>query len=282
MVVDTNGFSPRLFLIGAQKAGTTSLAYLLDQHPDIAVSNPKEPGFFSAHYDRGLDWYRNCYPERLPRVLLDASTGYTMAPVHGQADDLVPRRIKQHAPDARFIYVLRDPVDRTISAYWHDRRAGRPLGSLQQAVATEPFYADVSRYHQQIALYLAHFPLDRFLFIDFAELTANPVEVARRCIAFAGLDPDATALDLGEPKNSAFQFNGLGRLFFNLFPDERWASRFVGAVKGMTPGVVHRAAKSMMTKEPDRIADADRAWLAGLFAGENRAMESIAGFRFYR
>lgn len=282
MVVDTTGFSPRLFLIGAQKAGTTSLAYLLDQHPDIAVSNPKEPGFFAAHYERGLDWYRSCYPEHLPRVLLDASTGYTMAPVHGQADDLVPRRIKQHAPDARFIYVLRDPVDRTISAYWHDRRAGRALGSLQQAVSTEPFYADVSRYHQQIALYLAHFSRDRFLFIDFAELTADPLGVARRCIAFAGLNPDAAALDLGEPKNAAFQFNGLGRLFFNLFPDERLASRFVGAVKGMTPAVLHRAAKSMMTKEPDRIAEADRAWLTGMFAGENQAMESIAGFRFYR
>ena len=282
MVVETTEFSPRLFLIGAQKAGTTSLAYLLDQHPDIAVSNPKEPGFFAAEYERGLDWYRNCYPDRLPRILLDASTGYTMAPVHGQADDAVPRRIKHHAPDARFIYVLRDPVDRTISAYWHDRRAGRPLGSLQEAVSAKPFYTDVSRYHQKIALHLAHFPRERLMFVDFAELTANPVAVARRCIAFAGLDPDAAALDLGEPKNSAFQFNGLGRVFFKLFPDKRLASRFVGAIKGATPAVVHRVAKSLMTREPERIAESDRAWLTGIFAGGNQAMESITGFRFYR
>ncbi len=50
----------------------------------------------------------------------------------------------------------------------------------------------------------------------------------------------------------------------------------------MTPEVVHRLAKSLMTTAPDRIADADHAWLAGMFAAENQAMESIAGFRFYR
>ncbi len=222
MAVDTTGFAPRLFLIGAQKAGKTSLAYLLDQHPDIAVSNPKEPGFFAAHFGRGWDWYRSCYPERLPRVLLDASTDYTMAPVQGGADDTVPRRIKEHAPEARFIYVLRDPVERTISAYRHDRRAGRLTGTLQDAVTAEPFYADVSRYRHQVELYRAHFPRDCFLFIDFAELTADPAGVARRCIAFAGLNPDAAAFDLGQPKNAAFQFNGLGRIFSTCFRTSGW------------------------------------------------------------
>ena len=302
MAVDTAGFPPHLFLIGAQKAGTTSLAYLLDQHPDIAVSNPKEPGFFGAEYARGLDWYRQCFPEKLPQVLLDASTGYTMASIDGapirkpsvgggqagnsavpaEPDDTVPRRIKEHSPNARFVYILRDPVERTISAYWHDRRAGRSLGPLREAVSAQPFYADVSRYHRQIELYFAHFPRDRFLFINFAELSADPLGVARRCIAFAGLDPGKATLNLGEPKNAAFQFNPAGRFFFSLFPDERWASRFVGAVKGLTPPAIHRLAKSAMTRAPDTIAEADKIWLSDLFWAENRLMESVANFRFYR
>ena len=95
----------------------------------------------------------------------------------------------------------------------------------------------------------------------------------------AGEDPS-----LAEP---AFEVFFAERQRVELYEDalpalERLASRFVGAVKGMTPAVLHRAAKSMMTKEPDRIAEADRAWLTGMFAGENQAMESIAGFRFYR
>ena len=288
MTVETGAFPPRLFLIGAQKAGTTSLAYLLDQHPDIAVSSPKEPGFFSQHYEKGLDWYRRCFPETLPRLLVDASTGYTMAPLGdagsgGGDPGLVPGRIRMHSPDARFIYVLRDPVDRTVSAYQHDRRAGRLANStLREAVLSTPFYTDVSRYHRQIEPYAAAFPMERFLFIGFDDLTRNPDEVARRCIEFAGLDAGRLSFRLEEPKNAAFQFNGLGRQFFNLFPDERAASRFVGTVKGLLPPVMHRLIKSAMTKPPDQVSEADRRWLAGQFSGDNRAMEALTGLRFYR
>lgn len=290
MTVETEAFPPQLFLIGAQKAGTTTLAYLLDQHPDIAVSNPKEPDFFSQHYDKGLDWYRRCFPAVLPRLLVDASTGYTMASVgaaegQGGTNDVsvVPRRIKAHSPDARFVYVLRDPVDRTISAYQHDRRAGRLANStLREAVAASPFYTDVSRYHRQFALYAAVFPRERFLFIEFGELTRDPVQVARRCIEFAGQDSGKVTLRLAEPKNAAFQFNGLGRQFFNLFPDERAASRFVGTAKGMLPPVMHRMLKSAMTKQPDAVPEADRRWLAQQFSGDNQAMETLTGLRFYR
>jgi hypothetical protein len=178
--------------------------------------------------------------------------------------------------------VLRDPVDRTISAFWHDKRAGRLPASLREAVETQPFYTEVSRYSEQIAPFLAHFPRDRFLFIDFAELSANPAGVAKRCMAFACCDPSAIDLRLDEPKNASFQFNGAGRLFFRLFRDERAASRFVGAVKRATPAIIHRLAKSAMTSPTDGIAAADRAWLADMFTMDNQRMEALAGFRFYR
>ncbi len=287
MAGETTAFPPKLFLIGAQKAGTTSLAYLLEQHPDIAVSNPKEPGFFTQHYEKGTAWYRNCFPADLPRLLVDASTGYTMEPVSGddsgRVTGLVPRRIKAHAPDARFVYVLRDPVDRTISAYQHDRRAGRLANStLREAVSAAPFYTDASRYHRQITPYLAVFPQERFLFVSFDELTQDPLRVARRCMEFAGLDAGRVSLRLEEPKNAAFQFNGFGRLFFNLFPDERAVSRFVGTVKGLVPPVMHRALKAAMTKPPDAVSEADRHWLSQQFSGDNQAMETLTGLRFFR
>tara|TARA_R110002096_G_scaffold206808_3_gene393074 strand:- start:364 stop:1206 length:843 start_codon:yes stop_codon:yes gene_type:complete len=277
-----DAFPPKLFLIGAQKAGTTTLAHLLNQHPDIVLSDPKEPGYFVDPETRGEAWYRSCFPPALPAVLLDASTGYTMAPVQQGGQDAVPARIKAVSPDAKFIYVLRDPVDRTISAYWHDKRSGHPLGDLRQAVDQEPFYVDVSLYHSQISLYLRHFPRERFLFVDFEEIGHDPVAVANRCIAFAGLDPNRAALRFDAPKNQSFQFNGIGRRFFDLFPNERAASDFVSAVKSITPDFVHRLAKSAMTKETEDTDPADRAWLAERFHDENRQMEALVGFRFYR
>ena len=277
-----SAFPPKLFLIGAQKAGTTTLAHLLDQHPDIALSDPKEPGYYVNPDEKGEAWYRSCFPSTLPAVLLDASTGYTMATVQQGPQDTVPLRIKAASPEARFIYVLRDPVDRTISAYWHDKRAGHPLDDLRSTVDSQPFYVDVSLYHSQIAQYLKHFPRERFLFIDFDELSRDPIAVAKRCIAFAGLDQDRGELRFDAPKNQSFQFNGIGRVFFNLFPNERAASKFVGTVKSLTPGFIHRMAKSAMTKETGDAESTDRAWLGQRFDEENRHMEELVGFRFYR
>jgi hypothetical protein len=108
------------------------------------------------------------------------------------------------------------------------------------------------------------------------------LRVARHCIEFAGLDAGRASLRLEEPKNAAFQFNGLGRLFFNLFPDERAASRFVGTAKSLVPPVLHRALKAAMTKQPDAVSDADRRWLSQQFSGDNRAMETLTGLRFFR
>ena len=215
-------------------------------------------------------------------MLLDASTGYTMA---SRASDLPPDsvalRIKKHAPEARVIYVLRDPVERTISAYWHDKRAGRPVGSLREAVSSVAFYTDVSRYHWQIAAYLSHFRQDQFLFVDFRALTQDPVGIARQCLRFAGLRDDVP-LDLGRPRNSAFEFNSIGKMLIDLFPDERTAGRFIGAIKAATPGFVHQAAKAAMTKDPDQIGAEDRDWLASLFSLDNKRMEALVGFRFYQ
>jgi hypothetical protein len=56
-------FPPESYLIGAQKAGTTTLAYLLDQHPHVTVARTKEPHFFTDNWDRGLGWYKKQFPD---------------------------------------------------------------------------------------------------------------------------------------------------------------------------------------------------------------------------
>ena len=86
---------PNFLMIGAAKAGTTFLAGLLAQHPQIAISNPKEPKFFSTYWNHGWDWYRNCFVDAAGRdVLGDASTQYSILGVYPQALD----RIAQGVP----------------------------------------------------------------------------------------------------------------------------------------------------------------------------------------
>jgi hypothetical protein len=151
------GFPAGVFLIGAQKSATTSFADMLAQHPAIVLSTPKEPHFFTFNRDRGLDWYAERFAgPRDDRVLLDASTSYSAWPFScddGDATDDprvgVPERIRSLRPDARFIYLLRDPVERAYSAYWHRVRRGFEHRPLRDAIHARSRYIAMSSYAYQ-------------------------------------------------------------------------------------------------------------------------------------
>src|ERR1700759_5183389 len=162
-------FPPKAFIIGAQRSGTTSLSSLLDQHPGIVLSVPKEPDFFSVNWDRGLDWYRARF-RRHDAILIDASVNYTMVPRHDGSDqlpDTVPRRIHELSPQAKFVYLVRDPGERCHSAYWHEVRAGRESRPLREVVERSAYYVMASYYHRQITTFLRYFSLDRFHIVRF-------------------------------------------------------------------------------------------------------------------
>src|SRR6266576_1441922 len=93
-------FPPEALIIGAQKSGTTTLAYLLNQHPMIELADRKETDFFTDNWERGIDWYRSCFLQQ-KAILMDASVGYTMADVGPNAPpdaDIVPKRISEISP----------------------------------------------------------------------------------------------------------------------------------------------------------------------------------------
>ena len=101
------GLLPNTFIIGAAKCGTTSLWLYLDAHPEIAFSANKEPAFFvRPHYRDELGLVRGLF--RPAPVRGEASTVYTTHPVNSG----VPERIRSLVPDAKLIYMVRDPVDR--------------------------------------------------------------------------------------------------------------------------------------------------------------------------
>lgn len=116
-----DGALPTFFIIGAAKAGTTSLHWYLDQHPEVGMSTIKEPNFLSGP-ENGIPYptrritelsdYRRLFDPTYP-VRGEASPSYTNSPRRRG----VPERVKKLVPAARFIYLVRDPVERTISHY---------------------------------------------------------------------------------------------------------------------------------------------------------------------
>jgi hypothetical protein len=187
---------PTFFIIGAAKAGTTSLHYYLDQHPQIQMSATKEPHFFAGP-ENGipfpperigcLDEYERLFDPAF-EVRGEASPSYTNAPRRQG----VPERIKELVPDARFIYLVRDPIERTVSHYRHAVASGKEQRALREALdeIADPhsYLACHSLYAAQLELYLRQFPEDRVMVVDQAELLSSREETLRGVFAFLAVD----------------------------------------------------------------------------------------------
>ena len=119
---------PSLIIVGAQKCGSSSLAHYINQHPDCFLSEPKEPTYFSRLSTLGdSKIYEECFAKsRGEQVLFEASTGYLFEPYAAQ-------RIRDELGSIKIIMILRNPIERTISAYLHLRKRfheARPLKNI--------------------------------------------------------------------------------------------------------------------------------------------------------
>lgn len=134
------GSLPDFLILGAAKAGTTSLFYYLSQHPNISTPNrKKEVHYFDLNYNRGIEWYRNHFPQSNNRTLgasgvrnlcFEASPSYM---IYQPALE----RIKKDIPSVKLIVLLRDPVERAYSHYRHNVRRGRENLSFSEALEAE-------------------------------------------------------------------------------------------------------------------------------------------------
>lgn len=209
------GFPPEICLIGAQKSGTTSLAYVLDQHPNISVAKNKEPLFYTHNWRKGLSWYRRQFPEEENNVFLDASPSFTEAPLRLPDEHSiysgVPEKVKAISPGSKFIYLLRDPIERTYSGYWAEVRHGNEKREFREAMFDpKARYLDTSDYYGQLELWLRYFRLESFLFLLLDEFKQDPIDTARRCFRFIGVD-DTVQVEAETVQNRSYNVGRAGR-----------------------------------------------------------------------
>lgn len=129
---------PNFIIIGAQRCGTTSLYKYLCQHPDVRPSFPKEIHYFSNYFKKGINWYRSHFPlsqnhgkNRNQKFITGEATPYYLVHPHAA------RRMKHVTPDALIIVLLRDPIERAYSHYYHEVRMGVEKLSFEDAINKE-------------------------------------------------------------------------------------------------------------------------------------------------
>jgi hypothetical protein len=218
---------PNFLIIGAMKAGTTSLYHYLRAHPQIFMPGIKELDFFAeeGNWRRGLGWYAKQFRAAGPTTLAvgEASTVYTKHPNYQG----VPERIAAHLPDVRLIYVVRDPIERIRSHYQHRVAVGAEKNPVGRAVLENPTYLNFSRYALQIEQYLPHVPRERILVITSESLRDDRSATITRVYGFLGV-----AADFVPPTLDREYYRTDGR---PVYPPAIWALR--RTAKRWIPGV---------------------------------------------
>lgn len=250
---------PNLFLIGAMKSGSTTLHELLAEHPQICMSEPKEPCYFVEP-----DLLKDMWPEmwrmgfwRSEAVYLDlfkakpeaiyrgeSSTDYSKLPkVAGVVD-----RLATYNPEARIVYIMRDPVQRTISHYWHMAEHRGETRAPIDAILEEPHYTDVSNYALQLLSYLERFGPERVRVLSFEELTHDPVPTVQSLFAWLGVDTDFV------PSNTQSARNATPQQVTQRRQGGDWLHRFRhsrlwGLIGASVPAGVRKAGVALVEKK---------------------------------
>lgn len=242
-----NRMWPTFLIIGAGRAGTSSLYSYLRQHPSIYLSRIKEPKFFaSSEGDLNNRNEEGGVKEEAEYLrLFDDVSGYehwgeaSPAYLHHESS---PRRIAETIPDVKMIAILRDPVERVYSHYGLNVRLGRRQEGefgrwVRQAEPGDPFwekYIVPGFYHEQLCRYYQHFGEEQFSIHLFEDFTAETERVVEEVFDFLEVDSSFEP-DLSVQRNPS----GVPRVRF-LYRLMDGRQEPTSTLKGVVPGAIQR------------------------------------------
>jgi hypothetical protein len=201
---------PNFFVVGAPKAGTTSLYEYLKPHPQVFLSRVKEPKYFTPQLKESvsLEEYRQLYRDAAGIAAVGDLTPFYLW------ESTAPRRIREVSPDARIIVMLRDPVARAYSHYLMAVSLGHEKASFSEALSRygdreaadwwlSSHYIEQGMYGEQVERYLSIFPSERVAILLFDDLVGNPQQVLTQIAEHLGIDPEPFAgMDFSEAHNT--------------------------------------------------------------------------------
>jgi hypothetical protein len=208
---ETNG--PNFFVIGAARSGTTGLAEMLRQHPDLFITQPKEPHFLAlaeqelAFTGPGDDVMINRYGITDPDAYFALYRDAGGRAARGDASvsslyypDATLASLERYAPGARLVVIFREPVARAFSAYSYLRvRGHEPCDDFLDAIRQEQdglragwhhiwHYVGMGQYARQLRPFLEQLGPERIQVLFYDDMVRDPIGVARQVLDFLGLD----------------------------------------------------------------------------------------------
>jgi len=249
-----------LFIVGTAKGGTTSLHTYLDGHPDVCMSNQKEPNYFTwmdirsqelyyihENHIQSEEEYLSLFDSKSnKKVLGEASVSYLFYPGTAQ-------KIKNYNPDARIIILLRDPVKRAHSHYLMDKRLGMVKEDLI-SIFQDPEegnklfyqqYIKLGLYYKQVKEYLEAFDNERVRIILSSDFQNDTKKVLNDIVSFLELD-SSIDLDISSKHNvSGKGKNAIIRFLYK----QRWLRKMLKAILPKGLGIAAKNASFEKSRE---------------------------------
>lgn len=200
------GALPDFAVIGAAKCGTTFFYHLLTKHPHVEPAATKEIHYFDLLFDEGIEWYRRCFPtpqlkEGRKTITGEASPSYLF-------ELRAPERMAAVAPQARLIALLRNPVDRAYSAYYHRFRSGHRTQTFEETVRasleSDPRSNHLSQnvYVDYLQRWSSFYSDEQMLVVKSEDFFERPQETMKVVLDFLDLpDWEPGASDLSDRLN---------------------------------------------------------------------------------
>ena len=195
--------TPTLFIIGAQKCGTSSMHAYLDEHPEIFMSKPrKEPGYYvpwpiiqdyykrkNTHFSSRIDLLQRGMLKgyRNERIIGESSTFYSNGTYNITREQW--RENNVDLDRIRIIYLMKNPIDRIVSHYLHALRYNDFVGDINKFVQDNPEAIGISCYGKQISYYFEYLNTDQVLLMNFESLINEPQIALKKACNFLGVKP---------------------------------------------------------------------------------------------
>jgi hypothetical protein len=265
---------PSFVIIGAMKAGTTSLGAYLSAHPEAYCA--LEPHYFDGNFERGIGWYREWFKDAGDAVAVGEKSPSYMYHPHAVA------RLVAALPEVKLIAILRHPVERAYSHYWHERRMGHEKLSFPEALRAEPerlrqdppglcrfAYVDRGLYLDQLERVAELVPPERLLVQLFDDLETAPAATFAELCSFLGIAGSHVPTLVGDRTNT----------YRTHHPEWLWRAMHVYRLWRLLPRPVARRLGAMMEREAryPEIDSRSRAALLDRFAEPNRALAAWLG-----
>lgn len=254
-------------VVGPQRTASSWLHLMLQQHPDISLPvQVKETMFWDKRYHKGKDWYEAFFCGGSGKRRGEVAP--TLFP-----SKLARERLCQANRDTRIIILLRDPIERAVSHYRHERALGLQRGTLREAVQRDPRILEASRYSKYLPGWVTDFGRDRVFLVRQRTIEEKPWEVLEQLCGFLGID-EKFQFQVKEAKPSGASC-ARSPLLAGLFYRGASALRGIHWHRLVNLGKSLGIRKLLYTAQPESINPEDVSFLEETLSGEREFLESF-------